>query len=113
MNSSKVLVTGLILTVSVLFIVIGKEEETVTEIQKSDSKYCLSSECVKVAAAIISDLDDETDPCDDFYKVSISEFTNHHLVICRQCSDIVRDSHYHLLFAKSGNGNFCILCHNF
>jgi len=63
-----VLVTGLILTVSVLFIVIGKEEETVTEIQKSDSKYCLSSECVKVAAAIISDLDDETDPCDDFYK---------------------------------------------
>ena len=79
MNSSKVLVTGLILTVSVLFIVIGKEEETVTEIQKSDSKYCLSSECVKVAAAIISDLDDETDPCDDFYKVSISKFMNYHL----------------------------------
>ena len=79
MNSSKILVTGLILTVSVLFIVIGKEEETVTEIQKSDSKYCLSSECVKVAAAIISDLDDETDPCDDFYKVSISKFMNYHL----------------------------------
>ena len=79
MNSSKVLVTGLILTVSVLFIVIGKEEETVTEIQKSDSKYCLSSECVKVAAAIISDLDDETDPCDDFYKVSSSKFMNFHL----------------------------------
>ena len=74
MNSLRVLVTGLILTVSVLFIVIGKEEETVTEIEKSDSKYCLSSECVKVAAAIISDLDDETDPCDDFYKVSNSTY---------------------------------------
>ena len=35
-----------------------------------EPKYCMSHECVKVAAAIISDLDVETDPCDDFYKVS-------------------------------------------
>ena len=65
-----VLVTGLILMVSILLIVIGKEQEVVTKIG-SKPKYCLSHECVKVAAAIISDLDIDTDPCDDFYKVSL------------------------------------------
>ena len=64
-----VLVTCLILMVSILLIVIGREQEAVTKIG-SQEKYCLSHDCVKVAAAIISDLDTDTHPCDDFYKVS-------------------------------------------
>ena len=69
-----VLVTCLILLASILLIVIGKEQEaTVTpETEVGNQKNpCLSPECVKVAAAIISDLDNDTHPCDDFYKVSI------------------------------------------
>lgn len=70
-----VLVCVLIFICSVLFIVIGKTQETrVTVINSSHlsnntKDLCLSQECVQVAAAIISDLDGDVDPCHDFYKV--------------------------------------------
>ena len=74
-----VLVTCLILLASILLIVIGKEQEAtgiVTTKPETDEfgnqkNVCLKPECVKVAAAIISDLDTDTHPCDDFYKVSV------------------------------------------
>ena len=65
-----VLVTGLILVVSILFIIIGKNRE-IGPANNAQQPLCLSPECVKVAAAIISDLDEDTDPCQDFYKVRI------------------------------------------
>ena len=36
----------------------------------SHPQYCTSKECVKVAASILSDLDENVDPCDDFYHFS-------------------------------------------
>ena len=69
-----VMVSGLILTVSILFIIIGKTQDFSAGSNPASGKIsnqslCLSPQCVKVAAAILSDLDDDIDPCDDFYKV--------------------------------------------
>jgi hypothetical protein len=36
----------------------------------SHPSVCLSPECVKVAATILSDMDMKADPCKDFYQVS-------------------------------------------
>lgn len=71
-----VVVCLLVFSCSILLIIIGKTQETqVTVINSSHlsnntKDLCLSQECVQVAAAIISDLDGDVDPCHDFYKVS-------------------------------------------
>ena len=36
----------------------------------SHPSVCLSPECVKVAATILSDMDMKADPCKDFYQVT-------------------------------------------
>ena len=43
---------------------------TIHRLNTSSQQYCTSKECVKVAASIISDLDEDVDPCEDFYHFS-------------------------------------------
>ena len=59
------IVAGLVFTASILMIVVGKTQE---ENGPQPNKLCLSRECVKVAATILSDLHESSPPCDDFYK---------------------------------------------
>lgn len=55
----------------------GEEKETrshdVNSYYHANKSYCLSPNCVKVAASVIEAIDMTADPCDDFY-VSIGEF---------------------------------------
>lgn len=46
----------------------GKCSQTVTISNKTrDKNYCLTPDCVKVAASVIEAIDLTVDPCDDFY----------------------------------------------
>ena len=66
-----VAVACLIFLSSILLIVIGKTQEGRPGTNETGPDLCLSQECVKVAATILSDIDTSVEPCNDFYKVII------------------------------------------
>jgi membrane metallo-endopeptidase-like protein 1 len=59
---------------SILLIVIGENKSlypvTVTSSMHVGNSLCLSPECIKVAATILSDINTDVPPCEDFYKYS-------------------------------------------
>ena len=46
----------------------------------SSSKVCLSQECIKLSAAIISAMDPSVDPCQDFYNFSCGNWVQNNIL---------------------------------
>jgi len=42
--------------------------ESQNHLRETESKYCLTKECVKTAADLVSRMDTKADPCEDFYQ---------------------------------------------
>ncbi|TMW41680.1 hypothetical protein DOY81_013240, partial [Sarcophaga bullata] len=64
-----VLIVLLLITVIVLGVLLGKN---------SISTICRSNECVRTAASLIYSMDEETDPCEDFYQFTCGRWSDEH-----------------------------------
>ncbi|KAH8382417.1 hypothetical protein KR009_003389 [Drosophila setifemur] len=70
----KVLLGGLIVLVILLLIGIIILSVTV----KKTSSICRSKECIRTAASLIYAMDEQTDPCEDFYQFTCGRWANEH-----------------------------------
>ncbi|XP_016969612.1 LOW QUALITY PROTEIN: endothelin-converting enzyme 2 [Drosophila rhopaloa] len=70
----KVVLGGLLALVIILLIAII----IVSLSLKKSSSICRSKECIRTAASLIYAMDEQTDPCEDFYKFTCGRWANEH-----------------------------------
>ncbi|XP_068156766.1 endothelin-converting enzyme homolog [Drosophila tropicalis] len=47
-------------------------------LRKSATALCRSKECIRTAASLVYSMDEQTDPCEDFYKFTCGRWANEH-----------------------------------
>ncbi|XP_055864924.1 endothelin-converting enzyme homolog isoform X3 [Biomphalaria glabrata] len=58
----------LVLVIVVLAIVLAFKDSEIQDLKLENEKYCMTPECVKIASTILTAMDTQIDPCEDFYQ---------------------------------------------
>jgi len=75
------LTVSLLVSTITLGVLYGQEKNN-----PNDSGICQTPECIKAANRILSSMDQDVDPCDDFYRFSCSKWVDEHIISETQSS---------------------------
>ena len=98
-NGCRYIVAATILTIAVAAVIIialgvplgvinekyGSSVTSTSTSPISDTTMCLTPECIKLAASVLSAIDQTVDPCTDFYKFSCGNWIQNTIIPMANC----------------------------